>query len=77
MIDPRIDKLNAMAQELELMALTFNNRGTSCECCDAFRYESFPQYQVMKRVEGAAIRLREIAGTIGRRQNEPEWIGTS
>lgn len=66
----RADMLVAMSKQILEISQDFDNSGTACECCSAFRYKNFPQKMMRDRIVGAAERLIEIAGTLRRRQQD-------
>lgn len=68
------DALKVMTRQLEEMAKYFNDSGKTCECCGMIRYKYWGQREVRKRIEGAAIRLSEIAALIERRKNDPVFL---
>ena len=74
MIERHAIRLREMAVELERMAQDFDDSSFACDCCEARRYNNFPQKQLRERVEGAAVRLTEIADTLKRRKHDPVFL---
>lgn len=68
------DKLERLAVEVETTTDIFDLSGMRCSECDNFHYLFWPQKQVYDRVVGAALRLREIAGTLRRRSDDPAFL---
>lgn len=70
---PTVTRLRELAEEVDALKSVFDLEGATCTSCGSFRYELFPQKMVFDRVVGAAERLRQIAETLDRRQNDNDF----
>lgn len=61
------------AEWVEKQGNLLDDGGVECGCCGTFRYRSFPQHIFKQKILGAADRLRELANTLARRADDPEF----
>lgn len=62
-----------VADWVEKLANILDDGGAECSCCGSFRYRSFPQHILKQKIIGASDRLREIANTLVKRADDPEF----
>jgi len=74
MMERHAKRLRQMASELDAIARDFDNSGKVCECCEAVRYNNFPQKQFRDRLDGAVVRLTEMSDLLIRRKNDQMFL---
>jgi hypothetical protein len=67
--------MRVRANELARFADLLDVSTTQCSCCSSVRYNNWPQKQMHDQMIGAMQRLENIANTLSRRADDPQFIG--